>query len=56
MAWRAERMKFNEALQQSGSEAEKQAWQRSYMQGQDPSGNTLADYAMKVQMKNLRRS
>ena len=54
--WRDDRMKFNEELQQSGSEAEKQGWQRTYMKGEDQSGNTFAGHETKVQMKEFRRS
>lgn len=54
--WRDDRMKFNEELQQSGSEAEKQGWQRTYMKGQDQAGNTFAGHETKVPMKEFKRS
>ncbi len=53
--WRDDRMKFNEELQQTGTEANKQGWQRTYMKGQDQSGNTFAGHETKVQMKDFKR-
>jgi len=53
--WRDDRMTFNEELQKSGTEAQKQGWQRTYMKGQDQSGNTFAGHETKVQMKDFRR-
>ena len=54
--WRDDRMKFNEELQKPGTEAEKQGWQRTYMKGEDQSGNTFAGHETKVQMKDFKRS
>ncbi len=54
--WREQRMKFNEELQQSGSEAAKQGWQRTYMKGQDQTGNTFAGHETKVAMKDFKRT
>jgi hypothetical protein len=53
--WRDERLRFNEALKQQGSDAQKQGWQRSYMKGEDPSGNTFAGHQTKIQMKDFKR-
>jgi hypothetical protein len=53
--WRDDRMKFNEELQKSGTEANKQGWQRTYMKGQDQSGNTFAGHETKVQMKDFKK-
>jgi len=53
--WRDDRTKFNEELQQSGSEAQKQRWQRTYMKGQDTAGNVFAGHETKVQMKEFKR-
>ncbi len=48
-------MKFNEELQQSGSEAEKEGWQRTCMRGESQSGTTFAGHETKMQMKEFRR-
>jgi hypothetical protein len=53
--WREERLRFNEALKQTGSEAQKQGWQRSYMKGEDTSGQTFAGHQTKVLMKDFKR-
>lgn len=53
--WRDDRIKFNEELQKTGTEAQKQGWQRTYMKGQDQSGNTFAGHETKVQMKDFKR-
>ena len=53
--WRNDRMKFNEELKVAGSEAQKKGWQRSYMKGQDQTGNTFAGHQTKMQMKEFKR-
>lgn len=53
--WRDDRLRFNEELQQQGSAAAKEGWQRTYMKGQDTAGNTFAGHQTKVQMKDFRR-
>ena len=53
--WRDDRLKFNKELKETGSGAGKQCWQRTYMKGQDQSGNTFAGHETKVQMKDFRR-
>lgn len=53
--WREDRLQFNEALKQEGSEAARGGWQRTYMKGQDPSGQTFAGHQTKVLMKEFRR-
>jgi hypothetical protein len=53
--WRDDRMAFNEELQKSGSEARKKGWQRTYMKGQDQSGQTFAGHETKIHMKDFVR-
>lgn len=53
--WRDSRLTFNEDLKQSGSEAAKKGWQRTYMKGEDQSGNTFAGHLTKLPMKDFRR-
>ena len=53
--WREQRLRFNEALKQTGSDAQKQGWQRTYMKGEDGSGNAFAGHQTKVQMKDFGR-
>lgn len=52
--WREDRLRFNEALQEEGSQAQAEAWQRSYMKGEDSYGNTFAGHRTKVPMKAFR--
>ncbi len=54
--WREDRIRFNEELKQQGSEAAREGWQRTYMKGQDSSGNTFAGHQTKVLMKEFKRS
>jgi len=54
--WRESRVAFLADLKDSGSDAAKEKWQRSYMKGQDESGNTFAGHQTKVQMKGFRRT
>jgi Family of unknown function (DUF6065) len=53
--WRDARLKFNEELKQKGSDAEKEGWQRTYMKGQDPSGNTFAGHQTKLMIREFSR-
>ena len=53
--WRESRLKFNEELQQADSAAAKEKWQRTYMKGEDQSGNTFAGHETKIQVKDFRR-
>ena len=53
--WRNDRNAFNAALKESGSEAQKQGWQRTYMKGQDQSGTVFAGHETKIQMKEFKR-
>ena len=55
VAWRDDRMAFNEELKKEGSDAQKEGWQRTYMKGQDQSGETFAGHETKIQMKDFRR-
>lgn len=55
VSWREERLAFNEELKRSGSAAQKQGWQRTYMKGQDQSGQTFAGHETKLQIKDFRR-
>jgi hypothetical protein len=52
--WRDERLKFNEDLKVEGSDAAKKGWQRTYMKGQNQTGNTFAGHQTKMQMKNFK--
>lgn len=53
--WRDSRLTFNEELRQSGSEAAKKGWQRTYMKGEDQAGNTIAGHLTKLPMKDFER-
>ena len=53
--WREARLQFNETLKQEGSAAAKQGWQRTYMKGEHPSGNTFAGHQTKVLMQAFKR-
>ena len=53
--WREERLRFNEELKVEGSDAAKKGWQRSYMKGENTSGNTFAGHETKIQMKDFSR-
>ena len=54
VAWREDRMAFNEALKEEGSDAQKRGWQRTYMKGQDQAGNVFAGHETKIQMKDFK--
>jgi len=53
--WRDDRLKFNEELKIEGSDAAKKGWQRTYMKGQDQTGNAFAGHQTKIQMKHFKR-
>ncbi len=53
--WREDRMRFNEELKESASDAAKKGWQRTYMKGEDQMGNTFAGHQTKVQMRDFKR-
>lgn len=54
--WRNERIAFNQALKQEGSDAQKKGWQRNYMKGEDQAGQTFAGHETKIQIKDFRRT
>lgn len=54
-AWREDRIRFNEDLKETGSEAEKQGWQRTYMKGEDGSGKVFAGHQTRMPMKDFTR-
>lgn len=54
--WRESRVSFLDDLQDSGSDAAKAKWQRTYMQGQDQTGNVFAGHQTKIQMKEFKRT
>lgn len=53
--WREDRLAFNEELQQEGTEAEKAGWQRSYMKGEDQTGQVFAGHETKIRVKDFSR-
>ncbi len=53
--WRNDRLAFNEALKEEGSEARKQGWQRKYMTGRDMEDRVFAGHETKVRMQEFRR-
>ncbi|MDX1516098.1 MAG: DUF6065 family protein [Woeseiaceae bacterium] len=53
--WRDDRLAFNQALKEGDSDAAKRGWQRTYMKGQDQSGQTFAGHQTKVPMNEFRR-
>ena len=53
--WRESRLQFNEELQQPGSEAAKKGWQRTYMKGEDTSGDTFAGHETKLRIRDFER-
>ena len=54
IAWREDRISFNEDLKQEGSAARKEGWQRTYMKGQDGEGNVFAGHETRIQMKDFK--
>lgn len=53
--WRNERINFNEELQQEGTQANKEGWQRTYMKGSDQKGNVFAGHQTKMHMQDFKR-
>jgi len=53
--WREDRLAFNEELQQEGTEAEQAGWQRSYMKGEDQTGQVFAGHETKIRVKDFSR-
>jgi hypothetical protein len=53
--WREDRLAFNESLQEQGSDAEQDGWQRNYMKGQDQHGNVFAGHETKIRVKPFKR-
>lgn len=51
--WREDRLAFNEELKQSGSDAEKAGWQRTYMKGEDQYGNLFAGHQTKIRTRDF---
>ncbi len=47
---------FNEGLQETGSDAAREKWQRDYMKGEDQKGNAFAGHETKIQMKDFKRN
>ncbi|MFQ5610399.1 MAG: DUF6065 family protein [Woeseiaceae bacterium] len=48
-------MSFNEELKKEGSNAQKEGWQRTYMKGQDQSGQVFSGHETKIQVKDFKR-
>ncbi len=53
--WREDRLKFNEDLKDSGSEASEKGWQRTYMKGEDNTGQVFAGHETKLRIRAFRR-
>ncbi len=53
--WRDSRLSFNEELKQSGSDAARKGWQRTYMKGEDQSGTAFAGHQTKLLIKDFER-
>jgi hypothetical protein len=54
--WREERIRFNDALKESGSDAAKAGWQRSYMKGEDNAGQVFAGHETKLRIREFRKA
>lgn len=54
-AWRQSRSTFNRELREPDSPAREQAWQRSYMLGQDPRQRRFEEHETKLQLPGFRR-
>ena len=53
--WNESRLKFNAALQQPGSEAQTQRWQKMYYQGLSPDGTPAAeDHITRLRLKPFK--
>ena len=53
--WREDRLAFNEALGEEGSDAAQDGWQRKYMKGQDQQGNVFAGHESKIRVQPFKR-
>ena len=56
VAWNESRAAFLDELKDSESDAAKAKWQRSYVKGQDQTGNAFVGHQTKIKMKDFRRS
>ncbi|MEO1246776.1 MAG: DUF6065 family protein [Pseudomonadota bacterium] len=54
--WREDRLRFNEDLKKAGSEAAEEGWQRTYMKGEDRTGQTFAGHETKLRIRDFKRS
>ena len=54
--WRKSRATFIDDLKDANSDASKAKWQRTYLKGQNQTGNTFAGHQTKIQMKDFRRT
>jgi hypothetical protein len=55
VAWRNDRLAFNEKLKEAGSDAQKEGWQRKYMTGRDMEGRAFAGHETKLRMQEFKR-
>lgn len=53
--WREDRLAFNEALGEEGSDASQDGWQRKYMKGQDQQGNVFAGHESKIRVQPFKK-
>ena len=53
--WQEDRNKFIKDLKVSGSDAQKEGWQRSYMKGENQTGETFAGHQTKVRTQDFKR-
>ncbi len=53
--WREDRLKFNEDLKKEGSQASEEGWQRTYMKGEDNTGQVFAGHETKLRIRDFRR-
>ncbi len=51
--WREDRLAFNEAVKEAGTEAAKSGWQRTYMKGEDQMGNVFAGHQTKIRVRDF---
>jgi hypothetical protein len=53
--WRKSRVAFIDDLDKPDSDAVKEKWQRTYMKGENTSGDSFAGHQTKIQMKDFKR-
>lgn len=53
--WQEDRNKFIKDLKTEGSDAQKEGWQRSYMKGENQTGETFAGHQTKVRVQDFKR-